>query len=87
MADLRNGWSLAALALFPAFCAAVIASGLLSIPQRLIAIQLATSLSVLLLVVLSFVFAQPSSLDLALSIALLTLPGTLLFALFLERWL
>lgn len=87
MADLRSGWTLAALALFPAFLAAVLASGLLSIPQRLIAVQFATSLSVLLLIVLSFVFAQPSSIDLALSIALLTLPGTLLFALFLERWL
>lgn len=87
MADLGTGWTIAALALFPLFLAAVLASGLLSIPQRLIAVQLATSLSVLLLIALSFVFSQPSSIDLALSVALLTLPGTLLFALFVERWL
>ena len=87
MADLNNGWTLAALAVFPPLLAAVLAAGLLSIPQRLVAVQLATSLSVLLLIILSFSFAQPSSIDLALSAALLTLPGTLLLALFLERWL
>ena len=87
MADLKNGWTLAALALLPAFLAAVVAAGWLSAPQRLIAVQFATSLAVVLLIALSFVFAQPSSIDLALSLALLTLPGTLLFALFLERWL
>ncbi len=87
MAHLKSGWTLAALALLPALFAAVFAAGCLSIPQRLIAVQLATSLSILLLIVLSFAFAQPSSIDLALSIALLTLPGTLLLALFLERWL
>jgi len=87
MADLMNGWTLAALALLPAFLAAIVAAGWLNAPQRLIAVQFATSLAVVLLIALSFVFAQPSSIDLALSLALLTLPGTLLFALFLERWL
>lgn len=87
MADLRNGWALAALAIFPAFLAVVVAAGVLNISQRLIAVQFATALSFLLMILLSFVFAQPSSIDLALTIALLTLPGTMLFTLFLERWL
>jgi multicomponent Na+:H+ antiporter subunit F len=41
----------------------------------------------LLLMALSFAFDQPSSFDLALALALLGLPGTLLFAVFTERWL
>ncbi len=87
MADLRNGWTLAALAIFPPLLVAVVASGALRTSQRLVAVQFATSLTVLLLIALSFVFAQPSSIDLVLSIALLTLPGTLLLAHFWERWL
>jgi multicomponent Na+:H+ antiporter subunit F len=87
MVDLRSGWTLAALALLPPFLAAVVAAGWLNVAQRLIAVQFATSVSVLLLIALSFAFAQPSSIDLALSLALLTLPGTLLLALLLERWL
>ncbi len=87
MADLRSGWTLAALALLPPFLAAIVAAGSLGVSQRLVAVQFATSLTVLLLIVLSFAFTQASSIDLALSVVLLTLPGTLLLALFLERWL
>ncbi|HEX4149975.1 MAG TPA: monovalent cation/H+ antiporter complex subunit F [Pirellulales bacterium] len=54
---------------------------------RLIAAQLATALAILLLIALSFAFDQASTIDLALTLALLTLPGTLLLALFEERWL
>jgi multisubunit Na+/H+ antiporter MnhF subunit len=56
-------------------------------PQRLVAVQLLSSLSALLLIALSFAFGQPSSIDLAFSAALLAAPGTLLLALFLERWI
>jgi multisubunit Na+/H+ antiporter MnhF subunit len=87
MADIREGWTLAAISLFPALLAAAVAAGTCSLPQRLIAVQLLSSLSALLLIALSFAFGQPSSIDLAFSAALLTLPGTLLLALFLERWI
>jgi multicomponent Na+:H+ antiporter subunit F len=40
-----------------------------------------------MLAMLSFAFGQASSTDLALTVALLSLPGTLVFALFVERWL
>ena len=39
------------------------------------------------LMTLSFAFDQPSSIDLALTLALLSAPGTLILALFEERWL
>jgi len=55
--------------------------------QRLIAVQLASVIGAVLFVVLSYGFGQPSFLDLALTLVLLSLPGTLTFTLFLERWL
>ncbi len=55
--------------------------------DRLIAAQLASAVAALALVLMSFAFDQPSFIDLPLSLAFLSLPGTLLFALFLERWL
>ena len=55
--------------------------------NRLVAVQLASALSALLLALMSFAFDQSSSVDLALSAALLSIPGTYLYALFMERWL
>ena len=55
--------------------------------QRLVAMQLASAVTTLILALMTFAFDQSSFIDLALCLALLTLPGTLLMALFLERWL
>ncbi|MGN6314603.1 MAG: monovalent cation/H+ antiporter complex subunit F [Rhodanobacteraceae bacterium] len=82
-----SAWLIAALALLPALVAGVVCAGRGAVARRLVAIQFATSVSVLLLVVLDFAFDQPSSMDLALTLALLSLPGTLLLVLFQERWL
>ena len=57
------------------------------VSRRLVAMELATSLSVLMLIALSFAFDQASSIDLALTLTVLSLPGTLVIALFEERWL
>lgn len=54
---------------------------------RLVALQLATSIALLALVAMSFAFEQSSFVDLPLMLSLLSLPGTLIFAQFLERWL
>ncbi|MBN8874354.1 MAG: hypothetical protein J0H67_16080 [Rhodospirillales bacterium] len=80
-------WLLAVVALVP----------LLAVPawhacrgdsaQRLVALQLGGALTVPILMLMSFAFDQSSFGDLPLVLALLTLPGTLLLALFLERWL
>ena len=55
--------------------------------QRLAAVQMASVVACWALVELSFAFGQPSFLDLALTLGLLSLPGTLVFAVLLERWL
>jgi multisubunit Na+/H+ antiporter MnhF subunit len=80
-------WLLASLGLLPPLLVAVVGSGRGAVPNRLIAVELATSLATFLLVALTFVFDQASSIDLALCLAVLTLPGTMLLALFFERWL
>lgn len=80
-------WALAALALVGPLAVAVVAAGRDGPAARLVAIQLATSVGILLLLALTFVDDQSSSIDLPLMLALLTLPATLVFALFEERWL
>ena len=80
-------WLAAVIALLPALFVPMIAALRGSAGQRLVAVQLATSLAAVILALMTFVFEQPSFIDLALTLAFLTLPGTLVFALFLERWL
>jgi len=55
--------------------------------DRLVALQLATLVTVLALVSLAVGLERPSYTDLALTLALLAFPGTLAFAFTLERWL
>lgn len=82
-----SAWLATALALLPVLTAGLACAGRGSIARRLVAIQFATSVSVLMLVVLDFAFDQSSSMDLAVTLALLSLPGTLVLVLFQERWL
>jgi hypothetical protein len=58
-----------------------------SAANRLVAVQLATVLTCLSGFVFSFASDQPSIVDLFLALGLLSLPGSLLMAHFLERWL
>ncbi|HJS87835.1 MAG TPA: monovalent cation/H+ antiporter complex subunit F [Acetobacteraceae bacterium] len=55
--------------------------------ERLVAVQMASVVTCWALAELSFAFGQPSFLDLALTLGLLSVPGTLVFAIFMERWL
>lgn len=82
-----TAWIAIALALLPPFVVAVIAAGRGAVGERLVAVEMATALAVWLLVVFDFAFAQPSSMDLAMALALLALPGTLVLLSFQERWL
>ncbi|HJU15540.1 MAG TPA: monovalent cation/H+ antiporter complex subunit F [Stellaceae bacterium] len=82
-----NVWLAAAIALLPALggCAVVaVGSGL---ADRLVALELATVIAVFALMLLIVAFDQPSFIDLALTLALLSLPGSLVYAHFIERWL
>ncbi len=80
-------WLATTLGLLPPLLLAVIAAGRKAAGARLLAVELATSLATFLLIAMSFLFDQASAIDLALALALLTLPGTLLFCMFEERWL
>ena len=79
-------WTLALLALLPPLTLAVALAWRGRPGQRFAALQLAGTLAVLALTLLTFATDQPSLTDLALTLVLLNLPGTLLFSVFLERW-
>jgi multicomponent Na+:H+ antiporter subunit F len=82
-----NAWGVASLALVPAlaFCLWCAARG--AVAQRLVAAQFGGSIATFQLAALTFALSEPSSVDLALTLTILTLPATLLFAVFVERWL
>lgn len=80
-------WLVAAIALLPPFAVAVALCARGPVGGRLVAAQFASSVAVPLVVCLTFVLKQASSIDMALVLELLTLPATLLFAVFAERWL
>jgi multisubunit Na+/H+ antiporter MnhF subunit len=82
-----NPWLAAAIALLLALALPTWTALRGGVDQRLVAVQLASAIAALALVSLSVAFGQPSFLDLALSLSLLSLPGTLVLAIFLERWL
>jgi multisubunit Na+/H+ antiporter MnhF subunit len=80
-------WMLAVLGLLPPFIVAVAAASVGGFAQRLAGLQLAIAIVAPLLVLMTFAFDQSALIDLALAVALLAAPGTLLVSLFLERWL
>ena len=80
-------WMAATIVLVPALAIPALAACRGSTAERLVAVQLATCVATLILVLMTFAFDQSSFVDLALTLALLTLPGTLIIATFLERWL
>jgi len=84
---MTQAWLVASLALLPPFVVAVAMAGRGALASRLVAFELAASLGTILFVSLDFAFDQSWSIDLALTFALLALPGTLVLALFVERWL
>lgn len=82
-----NMWLLAVLALLPAFAIAVISGLRGGVEHRFVGVQLAVSITIPMLALMTFAFDASALIDLALTLSALSLPGTLLVALFLERWL
>lgn len=80
-------WMLATVALVPVFALAGLYACRGGTATRLVAVQLASSVATLVLILMTFAFDQSAFIDLALALTLLSLPGTLLMTLFLERWL
>jgi len=82
-----NAWWASSVALAASLAVPLAAVGRGSSAARFVALQLISSLTILVLIALSFALGQSSFIELPLALALLSLPGTLLMALFLERWL
>lgn len=82
-----TSWLIALLALMPPFLVAAALAWRGRVGQRFVGVQLAGAVAILMLALMSFAFDQASSIDLAVTFGILTLPASLLYALFLERWL
>ena len=87
MAGLNPAWLAASLVTILALLGPIVGALRGGVAHRLAAVQMASVVVAWVLVELSLAFGQPSFLDLALALGLLSLPGTLVMALFLERWL
>ena len=82
-----SGWLIALLAMLPPLAVTFALAWRGPAGQRFIAVQLAGSVSILVMAAMTFVFDQASSIDLAVTFGVLGLPAALLYAVFLERWL
>lgn len=82
-----NAWLVSTIALFPPLAVAFYVGVRGDLANWLVAVGFASSLTALVLVLMSFAFDQPSLVDLPLAITFLSLPGLLVFAHAIERWL
>ena len=80
-------WLLAVLCLLPPFAMAAVGAARGEAASRLVGVQLVTAIASPILALMTFAFDQSAFIDLALCLSLLTVPGTLLMALFMGRWL
>ena len=80
-------WFVALLAMLPPLAMALGLAWRGPTGRRFVAVQLAGSVSILVMAAMTFVFDQASSIDLAVTFGVLSLPAALLYAVFLERWL
>jgi multisubunit Na+/H+ antiporter MnhF subunit len=82
-----NVWLFATGLLLLALVPCAVVAFRATVLDRLIAVELAGTIATLLILTLAQGLGRPSIFDLALALALLSVPGTLLYAYFLERWL
>ncbi len=80
-------WLPTILALLPPFALAAWQACRGSSGARIAAMQLGAALTGFMLIAFTFAQSEPAFIDLPLCLTLLSLPGTLLIALFFERWL
>jgi multicomponent Na+:H+ antiporter subunit F len=80
-----NEWAVAAVALLVGLvpCGVALVRG--DAAQRLVALELAGTVDTLVLLVLAQAYGRPAYVDVALTLALLSFAGGLVFARFLER--
>ena len=82
-----TAWLAATILLLPPLAVPIVLAMRGAANQRLAAIQLAGILSAMILAIMTFALDEPSFIDLALCLTLLSVPGTLLYTLFMERFL
>jgi len=80
-------WLVAIIALLPALAVPLWTAARGRLADRLVAVQLASTIAAVIMTLMSFAFDQSSLIDLSLTLAFLSLPGTLLLAIFVERWM
>ena len=80
-------WLLAVILLLPPLLVPLAIAMRGNANNRLVAVQLASGLCAFILAMMSFAFDQSSFVDVALSLTFLSVPGTYLYALFMERWM
>ncbi len=82
-----NAWLVASLVLLVTLvpCGVVVVRG--GPVDQLVALETAGGIETLMLLLLAEGFRRPAFFDLALTLALLSLAGALVFARFFERWL
>lgn len=80
-------WLIAFLFCIPPFAVAAYRALSGRSAQRLVAAELVVCLGTLMLLLAAFAWPHDALIDLALALGLLTVPGTLAFTHFLERWL
>lgn len=78
---------LSVFALLPPLAAGVLAALRGPLRTRPLAIQFVGTLVNIVFVLIALAMQQPSYVDLALTLTLLSLPGTLAYAFYMERWL
>lgn len=81
-----NAWLIASAALLLAIVPCGVAAFRGSAMERLLGLEMAGIVEAMFLVTFALALDQPNFLDLALTMALLTFGGGLVFARFLERW-
>ena len=82
-----TAWTIAAVAMVLGLVPCVLIALQRSIFDRLVAVEMSSLLTVLILALLAQGFSQPSFFDIGLTLALFSFPGGLVFIYFLERWL
>ena len=82
-----NHWLVATILLLPPLLVPVYVATREDANNRLVAVQVASTLAALIIALMTFAFDQSSFIDVALCVTLLAVPGTYLYTVFMERWL
>ena len=82
-----NPWLVATILLLPPLLVPVYVAARADANNRLVAVQVSSTLAALIIALMTFAFDQSSFIDVALCVTLLAVPGTYLYTVFMERWL